>query len=252
MGVLILSILNILNPNDTTHSITLQPRFIPSGDLFVSLTNDITEAKNVIEVPPNGTLVNVLGDELVTNGGFDDGSSGWALSAGVTIENNLTNFESDTNAYQHIRQDIGALASKKYRVDLKVKNYVSGGLQLGFRYKTKEILNITTDGVYTAYISNADNGELFEISRDFNAGNFNFKIDSVSVKEVTGQELAANTYTYINGVLNTTFDLNVLAEDKFSLTINNQSKIIYKGSIFCTSQDSQDFKLTQGIYKYAE
>ena len=110
MGVLILSILNILNPNETTHSIILQPRFIPSGDLIVYLTNDITEV-------------------------------------------------------------------------------------------------VTT---------------------------------------------LSNSYTYVSGVLIATFDLDVLAEDKFSIKINNQSKIIYKGSIFCTSQDSQDFKLTQGIYKYAE
>ena len=62
----------------------------------------------------------------------------------------------------------------------------------------------------------------------------------------------SNSYTYISGVLNTTFDIDVLEGDKFAIVINNQSNIIYKGKLFCTSQDSQDFKLTEGKFKYAE
>lgn len=62
----------------------------------------------------------------------------------------------------------------------------------------------------------------------------------------------SNSYTYVSGVLNTTFEIDVLEGDKFDVEVNNQSEIIYKGKLFCTSQDSQDFKLTEGNYKYAE
>ena len=60
----------------------------------------------------------------------------------------------------------------------------------------------------------------------------------------------ANTYTFVAGVVNITFDLVVNESDRFSIEIQENSKVIYRGNAFCTSQNVQDYKLTKDKYTY--
>ena len=115
----------------------------------------------------------------------------WDLDGEVTIGDDLAHFESNTNTYSYIRQDISSLASKTYKIQVEVKNYVSGAIQVGFSGSIVNI-NATTDGIYTAYTSPNSNNLLFEVSREFNGGNFNFDITNISVKEV-GQDWTFGT-----------------------------------------------------------
>jgi len=59
-----------------------------------------------------------------------------------------------------------------------------------------------------------------------------------------------NTYTFVSGVLNITFDLVVNESERFSIEIQENSKVIYRGNAFCTSQNIQDYKLTKDKYTY--
>lgn len=60
----------------------------------------------------------------------------------------------------------------------------------------------------------------------------------------------SNTYTYVSGVLNITFDLDVEESDRYSIKITESDTVIYRGKSFCTSQDTEDYKLTKNKYIY--
>ena len=121
----------------------------------------------------------------------------WSLGGAATIENDALHLESATNEYSYARQDISSLAAKTYKIQLEIKNYVSGACQVGFTGSSPNLqnLNVTSDGTYTAYVSPNANGNDLEISREYGGGNFNFDVDTVVV-----QELDPNDYwTLQNG-----------------------------------------------------
>ena len=110
----------------------------------------------------------------------------WSLGGAATIENDALHLESATNEYSYARQDISSLAAKTYKIQLEIKNYVSGACQVGFTGSSPNLqnLNVTSDGTYTAYVSPNANGNDLEISREFGGGNFNFDVDNVVVQEL--------------------------------------------------------------------
>ena len=149
---------------------------------------DVVRGSAATRVNAEGLIedIRVIGDEEITNGDFSSGSTNWALDGEVTIGGNLAHFESNTNTYSYIRQDISSLTSKTYKIQLEVKNYVSGAVQVAFSGASPitQNLNVSTDGVYTAYLTPNANGDVFEVSREFNGGNFNFDITNISIVEV--------------------------------------------------------------------
>jgi len=144
----------------------------------------------------DANFVHPLGDEEILNGGFDT-ASGWLNGGDSTIVGGLAHFESNTNLYSYIKQDISSLTTKTYKIQLEVKNYVSGAVQVLFRGSSNalQVLNVSSDGVYTAYLTPNANGDIFEVSRHYIGGNFNFTIDNISVKEVlvNRESTATNT-----------------------------------------------------------
>jgi hypothetical protein len=100
-------------------------------------------------------------------------------------------------------------------------------------------------GVFSLYFDNVNN---YPTDYSLQDGEGNDLLDGLTnILEVTP---AQNTYTYINGVLNITFDLTVLEGDRFSLKVVEDGVVIYRGKIFCTGQDSEDYKLTKNKYIY--
>jgi len=116
-----------------------------------------------------------------------DPNDRWSLSGAANFEDGVLHFESNTNEYSYARQDISSLAASTYKIQLEIKNYVSGACQVGFSGTSPNIvnLNVTSDGIYTAYVSPNANGDDLEISRNFGGGNFNFDVDNISVKDIT-------------------------------------------------------------------
>ena len=62
--------------------------------------------------------------------------------------------------------------------------------------------------------------------------------------------VVSNTYVYLNGVLNISFDLEVLEGEQYYIEITETNKVIFRGSIFCTSQEPQYYKLTANKFEY--
>lgn len=59
------------------------------------------------------------------------------------------------------------------------------------------------------------------------------------------------TYVVLNGVMTINFDFNFENKAKYEMKlIDLNETIFYRGKIFCTYQESQDFKLTKDLYFY--
>ena len=196
-------------------------------------------------VDRNGGNVNIIfGSSENFTGSIDNVSvrevgQDWTLGGEVTIGDNLAHFESNTNTYSYIRQDISSLTSKTYKIQLEVKNYVSGAVQVAFSGASPiaQNLNVSTDGVYTAYLTPNANGDDFEVSREFNGGNFNFDITNISVKEVGQNWVLGNGWSIAENkavVTNASELYQRLAQPSLSFTLNST----YEISITCSEYSS--------------
>ena len=58
----------------------------------------------------------------------------------------------------------------------------------------------------------------------------------------------SNTYSYSNNVLTIVFDFDILEAERYDLTIKEGVKILYRGKIYCSSQDPQNYRLTKDKY----
>jgi len=52
-------------------------------------------------------------------------------------------------------------------------------------------------------------------------------------------------YSYIGAVLTLFFNLTVLESDQYLIELSENDNTIFRGSIFCTAQNPQDYKLTK-------
>ena len=150
------------------------------GDVkgLAGLINDVT---------PSSTL----GAELITNGGFADGtnwsiesgSPTWTIGGGVASAN-----EGDA---MHIVMDEGILTQDKiYRVQYEISNYSSGTLNTSSDNGTLTGPNRTANGVYVEYVQITANDLLYFISAELDGD-----LDNVSIKEVTGTPALMNNFT---------------------------------------------------------
>lgn len=61
----------------------------------------------------------------------------------------------------------------------------------------------------------------------------------------------SNTYNITNGKLNITFTFTFVDKDRHQVKVSEGTKIVYRGKLVTTTQDPQDFKLTDGLYFYS-
>tara|TARA_R110002074_G_scaffold80404_3_gene180821 strand:- start:407 stop:709 length:303 start_codon:yes stop_codon:yes gene_type:complete len=61
----------------------------------------------------------------------------------------------------------------------------------------------------------------------------------------------SNTYTITNGKVNITFTFTFLENDRHQLKVTEGTDVVYRGKTLTTSQEPQDFKLTNGLYTYS-
>ena len=61
----------------------------------------------------------------------------------------------------------------------------------------------------------------------------------------------ANSYVIRNGEMIVSFTQTFVDKDKHQIKIvDSNSKVVFRGKTICTSQEPQDFKLTNGLYYY--
>lgn len=60
----------------------------------------------------------------------------------------------------------------------------------------------------------------------------------------------ANTYTILDGYLTINFDFTFKNKDRFQFNIFGDNDIVFRGKIYATSEETQDYKQTNGVYRY--
>ena len=70
------------------------------------------------------------------------------------------------------------------------------------------------------------------------------KNESTQVKTVVD-----NSYTISDGYLTLTFDFTFQNKDRFEFKLT-ENEIVFRGKIYATSEDTQDYKQTNGVYTY--
>ena len=134
-------------------------------------TSTITQVENERNINSG------LGQELITNGGFD-ADSDWNVGTGFSISGGVVSANAPTG---NLDQSVSVLAGKTYRVEFTILNYVSGDIRFRFTGTSNENGTLrTADGTYVEEITLTNNQALFR----FPATGGIMDIDNVSVKEV--------------------------------------------------------------------
>ena len=70
-------------------------------------------------------------------------------------------------------------------------------------------------------------------------------------EEASGvSESIANTYSITDGELSIEFTYDFTGKDKYSLKLNENTEVVYRGKLIVTDKQAQDYKLTNGLYYY--
>lgn len=57
-----------------------------------------------------------------------------------------------------------------------------------------------------------------------------------------------NTFTFINGIFELTFDFDFIEADNYQIKITDVNGVVYRGKLYSTAQETQDFKATTDKY----
>ena len=166
-----------------------------NGDGDFSFNRDSSATR----VGQNGLIqtVGFFGNELVTNGTFDNNLNNWNVTlAGQTIEwdNGRVKYISD-GALAFLNQDITTVVGKVYRATVDI-NVTSGNLALSIGGQ-----EVSGDGVQTLEMLFTATGTstVFQLKRKPGAAASGF-FDNATFKEVTGDQPRLN-YDISNGVV---------------------------------------------------
>lgn len=137
-----------------------------------------------------------LGPELLTNGDFSAGATGWSL-AGEDATHILT-FSNGTMRYQSgattpvlsITQNNILAAGKSYQITAVCSQHTSGSVKMGEVAGGSGVLVVTGVGTFTAIITYTGLGS-FQVLR--NSANVDLTLDSLSIKEVKGNHAYQTT-----------------------------------------------------------
>lgn len=124
----------------------------------------------------------VLGNELVVNGDFSNGSTSWNLEPGWMLNNGsvtATNAADGTSVYQAATTVIG----KFYKVTFTISNYVSGSAYPTL-FNANNGPTFSANGTFTCIIRKVNTGINFVGIAA--SGSFSGTIDNISVKELAG------------------------------------------------------------------
>ena len=74
-------------------------------------------------------------------------------------------------------------------------------------------------------------------------------LDLFLINEETNEpSQVANTYSILGGILSLTFDFEFSENDRFSFKLMEENEVVYRGKIFATTEETQDFKQTNNLY----
>ena len=191
-------------------------------------------------------VVNVLGEELVVNGGFDTDSD-WDLKGAWTISDGKLIADENTNEYA--TQGGIFESGKNYKVTVNISEYVSGILRLLFGATFQGLdVEIASDGEFVFYINNMDTSTN-DVLYFMHQYNFIGSIDSVSVKEES-QDTEIHYTTLDN---HTELEMNLpegfLQEGGSYIlkALDSASNVLFYDKVFVT--DQTDYTINKDEFK---
>lgn len=140
-----------------------------------------------LEQTPDANLT--LGSELVTNGDFSGGSTGWTANAGWTISGGQAASSATSTS---LFNGFTSVSGQVYRVAFDVVSYTSGTLSItvGANYTTNAALTGLSPGRYVVYVAAGTNNTR---GVEFYGGMVTATVDNVSARAVTAA--SPSTYT---------------------------------------------------------
>ena len=155
---------------------------------YTSADMDVTRATDATRVDENG-LVNyaeVIGSDVIVNGDFSEGATGWTIEAVWTISGGAASGNGASGSSQELKQAVLEVG-KTYEFSYEIRNRVSGSVEL----MNSGLGSTFSNQVYTG-IGVAASTEL-----RFRPSSFVGDIYNVSVKEVTRDNVPRIDYTGI-------------------------------------------------------
>jgi len=164
--------------------------YIPtSGSTATRAAETLTVASANLPWP----TVNVIGEELVTNGGFDTDSD-WTKGTGWTISGGSAN-ANIASGFHDIDQAIDVVEGTLYRVEFEITAYTSGGVTPYLGNSGSSEADIPLTGPFVTSISTATGLGVYygyvvcpvgqaKVILLRAAGSFIGSIDNISVKEI--------------------------------------------------------------------
>jgi hypothetical protein len=162
--------------------------------------------------------VPVTGTDLVINGDFSNGTTGWSFGAGWAVSNGGATVSTagvTTDVRQAISYVANISAATKFRYRFEITNITAGSLRLFVSKPTfTQIANVNAVGVYeyVVEVSTGSNGMFYLYSTSSSGNTFQGTVTNVSVLEVTEEDASyadmcmqtgSSTYEWVNIVRNT-------------------------------------------------
>jgi hypothetical protein len=168
---------------------------IPSFALnFNTIADDFTFTRNsfATRVNENGLIETVtnLGENIVVNGDFTNGSANWSIGSNSEINNGSARIYSPSGSYTFVSQSNVLTIGKTYLISLEIIEQNSGEIRLsdGNGYLSNSFSGV---GVHT--FTSTSIGTILRIQRT--ASITDIRIDNVSVKEVLENDIPRIDYT---------------------------------------------------------
>lgn len=64
------------------------------------------------------------------------------------------------------------------------------------------------------------------------------------------ETIVPNSIVVTDGIISITFDFTFSEGDKYQIKLSNGTEILYRGKLFATTQQPQQYKITEGLYYY--
>jgi hypothetical protein len=141
-----------------------------------------------------------LGDELVTNGDFDDGLNGWSSHSGSTLELEDGRAKVTTVGNQGWikRNDLSIQSGKTYFCKAEITNALQPAIFINGTANQLSPTPLISGNLYGGYITTTGNNSTFYIRGNNTDGEVSY-IDNVSIKEVVDFDFTrASTGTRVN------------------------------------------------------
>jgi len=90
--------------------------------------------------------------------------------------------------------------------------------------------------------------EIVLIPRYYPSGALTFTLFDESSQEFTAE--ITNTYAINNGFLTITFDYDFTNGYKYQILIKESEEVVYRGKLFITDAEPNEYKQTTGLYYY--